>query len=109
MATTTWIVDVTVRLGPPVAHPGLGDRLVSELTAISADFGPVVAQDTVAGTVSAVLTVTGPDDDPDRALAAGRTAVRVALESLGLVGDEIALSITADTEADTAVDVTTAG
>lgn len=105
----TWTVDVTARLGPPLADPGLGDRLVSELTAISADFGPVVVQDTVAGTVSAVLTVTGPDDDPDLALDAGRTAVRFALESLGLIGDEIGLSITADTEADTAVDVTTPG
>ena len=107
MVTMTWTVDVTVRLGPPAADPGLGDRLVSELTAISADFGPVVAQNTVAGTVSAVLTVTDPDDDPDHALDAGRTAVRFALERLGLVGDEIGLSITADTEA--TVDVTTAG
>lgn len=107
MATMTWTVDVTVRLGPPAADPDLGDRLVSELTAISADLGPVVAQDTVAGTVSAVLTVTGPDDDPDHALDAGRTAVRLALASLGLVGDEIGLSITAD--ADAVVDVTTAG
>ncbi len=101
--TMTWTVEVTVRLGPPASDPDLGDRLLSELVAVAAAMSPVVAQDTVAGTVNTMLTV--PDiDDPDDALAAGRNAVHVAIERLNLpsgirsgpwLGDEVALSVTA--------------
>lgn len=91
-STMTWTVEVIVRLGPIAAEAELGDQFLGELIALAATMGPAVAQDTEAGTISAILSVTGLDD-PDDALSAGRNAVTTALHRLGLTGAEVGLSV----------------
>lgn len=91
-STMTWTVEVVVHVGSVAAEPGLGDRLLGALTAQAASTGPAVAQDTTAGTISTILTVTNLEH-PDDALSTGRTAVTTALHHIGLSGAEVGFSV----------------